>query len=199
MNGKIKIIEQKSNFKKKISIFLNGLIKEKYFIRDKLFYKLCFFLDMSLEFRMLDSTTSQRDFNINYIKYLPFIDSQGYSSLTNSSHDISGHNGIKKYTSTDRKEPLEKIIDVDERLDFQPKQMDYKANYNSNKSNNKRSIVNNLNKFKSLTRNKQNFNSKSPQRVKQTSSPKRKKKRKKSDNAKQGDFLKNKGSFKGKL
>lgn len=73
MNCKIKIIEQKSNFKKSVSIYFNGLIKEKYFVRDKPFYKISFFLDMSLEFRMLDSTTLQADLNINFIKYFPFV------------------------------------------------------------------------------------------------------------------------------
>lgn len=73
MKGKIKIVETKSNFKKKTSIFLNGLIKEKYFVRDKPFYKISFFLDMSMEFRLLDMNTSQQDFNINYIKYFPYI------------------------------------------------------------------------------------------------------------------------------
>lgn len=73
MNGKVKIIDLKSNFKKTTTICLNGHIKEKYYVRDKPFYKISFFLDLSMEFRMLDITTSSQEFNINYIKYFPYI------------------------------------------------------------------------------------------------------------------------------
>lgn len=74
LNGKIKVTEQKSNFKKTLSIFFNGLVQEKYFVRERGFFKVSFFLDLSLEFRMLDAGALQSDFAINYVKYFPFVE-----------------------------------------------------------------------------------------------------------------------------
>lgn len=73
INQKLKIEIFKNNFKRKLVIYFNGLVKEKFFIRNRRYMKISYFLDLSVEFRLYDNQLSSKDLDINYIKYLPFI------------------------------------------------------------------------------------------------------------------------------
>ena len=73
MKRKIKIILKKSNYQKTTCLYLNGLVKEKYFVRERPYFQVSYFLNMSLEFRMLDTPPDAENFSINFIKYFPCV------------------------------------------------------------------------------------------------------------------------------